>query len=45
MTTETRRRLQWGTHAYMAIERRPSVGSEEFLDHMTFRANERPLFT
>jgi len=29
----------------MAIERRPSVGSEEFLDHMTFRANERPLFT
>jgi len=41
----TARRLKWGTHADLAIERRPSVRREEFLDHMTFRANERPLFT
>lgn len=46
MTTEKApRRRKWTTHADLAIERRPSVGREEYLDHMTFRANERPLFT
>ncbi len=45
MTTGTKRKLKWGTHADLAIERRPSVGRKEFLDHMTFRSNDRPLFT
>jgi uroporphyrinogen-III decarboxylase len=45
MTTGTKGKLKWATHADLAIERRPSVGREEFLDHMTFRSNERPLFT
>lgn len=39
------KKLKWGTHADLAIERRPSVRREEFLDHMTFKTNERPLFT
>ena len=38
-------RLKWATHADLAIDRRPTVGREEFLDHMTFERNERPLFT
>ncbi|HJN28884.1 MAG TPA: hypothetical protein QF604_13285 [Candidatus Latescibacteria bacterium] len=37
--------LKWATHADLAIERKPTVGREESLDHMTFKANERPLFT
>jgi uroporphyrinogen-III decarboxylase len=37
--------LKWGRHEDLAINRRPSVGRAEFLDHMTFAANERPLFT
>ena len=32
-------------HASLAIDRRPSVDRAEYLDHMTFRANRRPLFT
>ena len=39
------RRLKWTTHGDLAIERRPAVGREEYLDHMTFQRNERPLFT
>jgi hypothetical protein len=39
------KKLKWITHADLAIERRPSVGRREYLDHMTFRRNERPLFT
>ena len=39
------RKLKWLTHADLAIERNPSVGREEYLDHMTFQRNERPLFT
>lgn len=39
------RRLKWATHGDLAIERRPSVRREEYLDHMTFAANARPLFT
>lgn len=38
-------KLKWATHADLAITRRPSVRREEFLDHMTFKTNERPLFT
>ena len=37
--------LKWDTHAGLAIKRRPSVRREEYLDYMTFAANERPLFT
>ena len=39
------RPLKWGTHADLAIVRNPDVGREEFLDHMTFQSNDRPLFT
>lgn len=38
-------KLKWGQHSDLAIVRRPSVGREEFLDYMTFRRNDRPLFT
>ena len=37
--------LKWTKHSDLAIERQPSVGREEYLDYMTFKANERPLFT
>ena len=37
--------LKWGTHADLAIKKRPSVGREEYLDLMTFQRNDRPLFT
>lgn len=37
--------LKWKTHADLAIRKTPSAGREEYLDHMTFRRNERPLFT
>lgn len=39
------RELKWKTHADLAIRKTPSVGREEYLDHMTFRSNRRPLFT
>ena len=42
MTTTT---LKWKTHADLAIRLTPEVKREEYLDHMTFRRNERPLFT
>lgn len=32
-------------HAALAVERGMEVRREEYLDHMTFRANRRPLFT
>ena len=32
-------------HAQLAIARTMEVRREEYLDYMTFRANERPLFT
>jgi len=38
-------RLKWLSHADLAIRKTPTVGREEYLDHMTFRANRRPLFT
>lgn len=39
------RNLKWNTHADLAIRKTPSVGREEYLAHMTFQANDRPLFT
>ncbi|MDP6449352.1 MAG: uroporphyrinogen decarboxylase family protein [Lentisphaeria bacterium] len=37
--------LKWTRHEDLAINKTCTVGREEFLDHMTFRRNERPLFT
>ena len=39
------KRLKWLTHADLAIKKTPTVSREAYLDHMTFRRNERPLFT
>ena len=39
------RSLKWLTHADLAIKKRCTVDREEYLDHMTFRRNQRPLFT
>ncbi len=39
------RPLKWPNHADLAIRRGPPIDREEYLDHMTFRANRRPLFT
>jgi len=36
---------RWRTHADLAIRKTPTVGRQEYLDHMTFQRNERPLFT
>ncbi|MEO2006671.1 MAG: uroporphyrinogen decarboxylase family protein [Candidatus Poribacteria bacterium] len=36
---------RWTTHADLAIKKPMNVRREEYLDHMTFRANTRPLFT
>ncbi|MFU8780920.1 MAG: uroporphyrinogen decarboxylase family protein [Kiritimatiellia bacterium] len=36
---------RWRTHADLAIKKTPSVGRQEYLDHMTFQRNDRPLFT
>jgi uroporphyrinogen-III decarboxylase len=38
-------RLKWTRHADLAIVKRCAVTRDEYLDHMTFRRNERPLFT
>ncbi len=37
--------LKWRTHADLAIRKTPTVGRDEYLDYMTFRRNDRPLFT
>ena len=39
------RDLKWKTHADLAIRKTPSIGRDEYLDHITFQSNERPLFT
>ena len=39
------RQLKWATQADLAIVRKPSVSRQEYLDHMTFQRNDRPLFT
>ncbi len=36
---------KWIKHSDLAINRRENVEREEFLNHMTFKSNERPLFT
>ena len=38
-------KLKWTRQADLAIKKTPTVGRQEFLDYMTFQANERPLFT
>jgi len=38
-------KLKWTQHCDLAIERRPSVHRDEYLDYMTFVRNDRPLFT
>ncbi|MCD4823536.1 MAG: hypothetical protein K8S55_02935 [Phycisphaerae bacterium] len=38
-------KLKWATHADMAIKRNPTVFRDEYLDYMTFKRNDRPLFT
>src|SRR5210317_918539 len=38
-------KLKWTKHSDLAIKKTPNVGREEYLDHMTFKSNERPLFT
>ncbi|HRJ40756.1 MAG TPA: hypothetical protein PL105_02695, partial [Caldilineaceae bacterium] len=37
--------LKWITHADLTIHKKCTVDREEYLDHMTFRRNVRPLFT
>ncbi len=39
------RKLKWLRHEDLAIVKQPEVEREEYLDHMTFQANVRPLFT
>lgn len=38
-------KLKWNTHDSLAIKKSMGIRREEFLDHMTFSANTRPLFT
>jgi hypothetical protein len=40
-----KRKLKWTDHADLAIVKRCEVSRDEYLDHMTFVRNERPLFT
>lgn len=40
-----RRNLKWIEHSDLAIKRNCTVPRDEYLDYMTFRSNERPLFT
>ena len=37
--------LKWTGHADLAIVRNCTVSRDEYLDHMTFARNDRPLFT
>lgn len=39
------KRLKWTRHADLAIKRGGVIPREEYLDHMTFKRNLRPLFT
>ncbi len=39
------RQLKWITHADLRINKRCTVLRDEYLDYMTFRRNDRPLFT
>lgn len=40
-----KRVLTWSRHEDLAINIKRTVGREEFLDYMTFKSNDRPLFT
>lgn len=37
--------LKWKNHSDLAIRCTPTVFREEYLDYMTFKSNQRPLFT
>lgn len=37
--------IKWLDHADLAVRLTPTVGRAEYLDHMTFVRNDRPLFT
>lgn len=39
------KKLKWASHSDLAIQKRCTVSRKEYLDYMTFRRNERPLFT
>jgi len=39
------RKLKWIKHSDLAIKKTPTIRREEYLDYMTFKSNERPLFT
>jgi len=39
------RKLKWTKHSDLAIRKTPTIRREEYLDYMTFKSNERPLFT
>jgi len=39
------RTLKWTKHSDLAIRKTPSVKRKEYLDYMTFRSNQRTLFT
>ncbi|MEI7435448.1 MAG: uroporphyrinogen decarboxylase family protein [bacterium] len=39
------KKLKWITHNDLAIKTTSAVGREEYLNYMTFRSNQRPLFT
>lgn len=38
-------KLKWLAHEDLAIRKTPSIGRQVYLDHMTFKRNEHPLFT
>ncbi len=39
------KQLKWKTQQDLAIKKTPTVGRVEYLNHMTFQSNIRPLFT
>ena len=39
------KKLKWPSHRDLAIRKTPTVLREEYLHYMTFRSNDRPLFT
>ena len=41
----SRLNLRWSSHEDLAIVKRCCVGREEYLNHMTFKRNDRPMFT
>lgn len=45
MERTKRRNLKWIKHSDIDIKKNCTVRREEYLDHMTFRRNRRPLFT